>query len=935
MKTRSIGIASALLIALSLNLSPAARADTRALTAVRALNGRPMAGHSFGRTVAPSSRMASGHAARPPTASSAVRPHRIRAAAAPAPPPPCLSKSHRKLWPHQTTYLYICLKASAATAVVDDEQVFFTAETNVDFRLFGKAILAIVNTTDKRTLGVCHESAQAGAGVCSDSDGESVVRTDTYVAYVLGLPKNNGKKLRPHSSTVAVNWVQSATITLTSDATTTHAGLPTHLTVGLEGTPDPQWGGIAVYQTKGPVEGPPAPLPLLIQVCDTSGKCVSKHASDLDCYPTAVGTLENSGNPNVPAEACSKTFIASALDAGGKRVKDSNEVTVTWEPWPVSLSIDKSTAKVGDKVTLTADINAPWLTQQELRQIGFWIREVDPVTYQNETLVGGGEVCKGATHCVQTITTGSKLGTRLYWALALNDAAPGGIPGWTGPTQVDWKANSPCSAGTSSAETAAVRPHDQSLLICLIPNKTSLSGGETATLSADPSANLPPGDSIVITNVTKGQDLSSPCSTDASGYTSCAATETYQTSKKYRYQAKIMANGQPVALSTVVVVWWQSPVDLQITVERDTLAVGMKDKVTGTFNQPLDDSGYSIVVQNVTTGKESSPCKTGTQCVFEETSNSPVQWSYVVRLRDAETGADLGASPGLPVVSFVAWTISISADHQVGHPGDTLTVKAQVNVDVANSGGFTVQIIADHGPPGICTTGTICSWPWSASSPTFDTFTAYVYGPDGNPVPGVQTSLYTIVWAGITLTADMYSAPVGTQITVKATANFTMSNSGGWRIRIVASQGQPAICTTGNICTWPWNSQSPASVSFVAYIDDPSGTAFVSSGPQITITWTHNICPNGIDECLVLNPDHGGPNSLFTATWQDETGDSCDAFDNITFSFDGAAVVTVKADANGMGSTGIQLNNATLGAHSVSIADSCGDSNSSTTYTVQ
>jgi hypothetical protein len=606
--------------------------------------------------------------------------------------------------------------------------------------------------------------------------------------------------------------------------------------------------------------------------------------------------------------------------------------------------VDKTTAKVGEKVTLTATLNAPWLTQDQLAGTTISIVETRPSNASISITLGS---CLGLSQCVKTITTGvAFLGISGYHAevnkkflLSGTDDYVNGATGWSATSQVEWKPNSSCITSAASSEAAALtahsRPHDQSLLICLIPSKTSLNGGKTATLSADPSDNLPAGDSIVITNLIKGQDLSPSCSTDQNGYTSCTAQESYQTSKKYTYQAKIMANGQPVALSKTQIIRWRSPVDLQINIDRSNLAVGMQDKVTGTFNQPLDDSGYSLVVVNVTTGKQSSICKTLTTCVFQETSSSPVQWSYVTQLLDADTGAVLGTSSGEPTATWVNWTISITADHQVGHPGDTLTLKVTVNVDVGNSGGYSVRIIADHGPPGICTNGIFCSWPWSSSSPNSDTFTAYVYGPDGNPVPGVQTSLYTIVWAGITLVADMYSVPVGTQITVKATANFTMSNSGGWRIRIVASVGQPGICTTGNICTWPWNSQSPASVTLVAYIDDPSGTAFVSSGPQITITWTHNICPNGTDECLVLNPDHGGPNSSFTATWQDETGDSCDANDNITFSFDGTALGTVMADANGTGSANIQLHSATLGAHSVSISDSCGDSNTSTTYTVQ
>jgi hypothetical protein len=134
----------------------------------------------------------------------------------------------------------------------------------------------------------------------------------------------HGIKLRPHSSTITVNWVQSATITLKTDGTKLNAGYPVHLTVSVDGQADPRSAKIIVFGSK---PGTTTLEPVL--ECDLKGACVNATGHrQRHFHHLLSGRLLCHGG--AAATACTKTYTASAVDGSGTRLKDSNKVSATW-----------------------------------------------------------------------------------------------------------------------------------------------------------------------------------------------------------------------------------------------------------------------------------------------------------------------------------------------------------------------------------------------------------------------------------------------------------------------------------------------------------------------------------------------------------------------------------------------------------------------------
>jgi hypothetical protein len=72
---------------------------------------------------------------------------------------------------------------------------------------------------------------------------------------------------------------------------------------------------------------------------------------------------------------------------------------------------------------------------------------------------------------------------------------------------------------------------------------------------------------------------------------------------------------------------------------------------------------------------------------------------------------------------------------------------------------------------------------------------------------------------------------------------------------------------------------------------------------------------------------------MFTATFIESSSDSCDATGTVSFFFDGGPLGSAVPDHSGWASVQVTLTNATLGNHTISVVDSCGE-HASTTYMV-
>lgn len=265
-------------------------------------------------------------------------------------------------------------------------------------------------------------------------------------------------------------------------------------------------------------------------------------------------------------------------------------------------------------------------------------------------------------------------------------------------------------------------------------------------------------------------------------------------------------------------------------------------------------------------------------------------------------------SNGTPQGGGPTPTLSLAADRATVPIGTRVTLTATTN-SALPSGGYGIAIVNTTAgnvvAPSPCKTGTTCTAGVTSTTPASITYQAYVELGYQTQVLLTSSSV-TVTWlppnvpSKITLSANLTAdstgrvqVQIGTTGLLTAVTDLPVDNT-GYQIDIVdTTHNKSALttspCTRGTSCATQVKSASPASITYVAYVEarDHSGVRVPSAA--ITVMWTPPQPPS--DVRLASNPAADSSGSvnvvigktvILTATVTsklDNTGYQIDIFD--------------------------------------------------------
>jgi RHS repeat-associated protein len=381
----------------------------------------------------------------------------------------------------------------------------------------------------------------------------------------------------------------------------------------------------------------------------------------------AIATRFYSGGPH--------TYVATVSSL------TSAPVTVTRAAWAISLTVNSSVVGAGGTRTLTATAN------QSLSNTAgnFQIHLFDTSTGSRLGSCSSGTVCTATTTVFYTGPSHD------YVALV----AAAGTPAV------------PADATSVQAESSSVRVSRQAWTLTLTTNRTELSAGSSAILTATANQYLQnTGGSyqIHIFDATLGTRVGN-CTTG----TTCSVTQTIYTGGPHDYVAVVAASGTPTSVSTSTDIQVESnpvrlsrvPWTLTLATDRTVVATDQTARITGTSNQsPSSTNGaYATYFFNVTTGAQilSTTSYTYSFNLPKVPTGGPQTYVAVVaaatnpsKLDDV---VDVQAQSNTVTVARAPWTLSLAVNSPTFRTKDDGAFTATANQSVgATSGAYGTYI---------------------------------------------------------------------------------------------------------------------------------------------------------------------------------------------------------------------------------------------------
>lgn len=403
-----------------------------------------------------------------------------------------------------------------------------------------------------------------------------------------------------------------------------------------------------------------------------------------------------------------------------------------------------------------------------------------------------------------------------------------------------------------------VQPAPVAPTITLSANPTSLTVGQSTSLSATASSNMPGSDYIVIQNTSLGwPNLNYATSgntsnwADYTGQTSFTVTDQGPTSPNtWDYKAYILSGpGQIVAQSNPVAVTWSAAAanpTVTLSANPTSLNTGQSTTLSATASSNMPSNDY-VKIEGTDGTNYSGPA--GQDAVTTtDTSYSPTTVTYTAYIDNSAGQQVAQSSPvtvtwNAPVVTTTP-TITLSANPTYLPTGQTTTLTATATnvpagdqVDISGSDGLNQSTYSSS--------FTTTDVQYSAITVTYY---AYVIGPGGTDA--AEATPVSVQWynAAPSITISLAGTPlnpmVGQSATLTATANQPFSNA--YLAGIVPVSGNLTLTTTGgsqyappgagDTFLWDVASSEPGPETFqLRWAENGSGNIIYSN--DVTITW--------------------------------------------------------------------------------------------------
>jgi hypothetical protein len=269
----------------------------------------------------------------------------------------------------------------------------------------------------------------------------------------------------------------------------------------------------------------------------------------------------------------------------------------------------------------------------------------------------------------------------------------------------------------------------------------------------------------------------------------------------------------------------------------------MTTTLTATANTNVGPTPWYIEIFDTTTRAELMICSSGTSCSVNVSQSSGTSHSYVAFISGYGTSYP---PPSIQVTSnsfTVTWlVVSLSASPQYLQANSLTTITATTNANVGPS-PYYIEIFdtTQQAQFAICPSGTTCGGQILWNAATAQTFVAYIssYG-TAYPPPNIQATSNSVLvyWFTVTLSASVsYLAPgAPTALTANAAPDVGPTPE-DIKIFDTTTGALLISCISGGTCG-PVNasSPSPATHTFIAYVQTSSGTTAATSS-TVYVTW--------------------------------------------------------------------------------------------------
>ncbi|WP_243835187.1 hypothetical protein [Alicyclobacillus sacchari] len=618
----------------------------------------------------------------------------------------------------------------------------------------------------------------------------STPETAKYQAVIIN---GNTGHVDATSGTVSVTWTSSGntggtngnggngpTITLSASPTSLATGKYTGVTA------------IASGNTSGD----------FIEISDLSGAGTFDGSNTFE--DGVVGETGLSG-PAVSQTPQTVTYQASIINAStGQTVAMSNQVQVTWNsgstgsgnpysPVSITLSASPTSLQINQPSQLTATVNG--------NTTGDYIEFVDMgngYTLQGANIYADHLIGESQSE-VSAISTIAQTGS--YTADVIN-ASTGAIIAQSNEVLVTW---------TLPQET-----------IYVSASPTQLNSGQSTTISYQAS-NLQPGDKVVLSGVGASPPFEEIDTASTGSFTDMRNPANGQ-SVAVTYSAEIVnAAGQVVAHSNSVGVTWKStPPAITLTADRTSNQPGESDHITYSVTGTWAQGDYVVIQGTGGTDAWNVANDPNMYDVYTETENPASGQTVTVHYTGTvyDSSGDALSTSTLDVNWVNAWTgtITLTANPKYLPTGQSTTLTATTSEPIPS--GWSLVIMDETTGQTVSTSGTSSETAqYTSFDAETDTFIAWLN--DGYEQIGTESNSQTVVWTGLSLSANPTLLPSGQATTL--TVSGQNVPSGDYLVIVNESTGQLIGSSLSTPYTVQVTESEPQTDNFVAYVSTNSG----------------------------------------------------------------------------------------------------------------
>lgn len=275
---------------------------------------------------------------------------------------------------------------------------------------------------------------------------------------------------------------------------------------------------------------------------------------------------------------------------------------------------------------------------------------------------------------------------------------------------------------------------------------------------------------------------------------------------------------------------------------------GIAVTLTATANQDVGPTPYFIEIFDQTTDTLIVDCGSGTTCSGSTSQSSTTTHgfaAYVASYSTTEPPPNIQASSAVTAVTW-AYQVSLSASPTGLAPGGTSTLTATTDGNVGPTPYYIEIYDATTGTwLATCAVGSTCSTSVTYSSPTSQTYIAYISSNStAYPPPGIQATSNSqpVTWFSISLAAARVYPNTYVSDTLTATTNGDVGYTPYFIEIFDATTGTlEGYCGSGTSCAVDVTSSTPTQHNFVAYVSS-FGTSnpppfVIATSPTVSVTW--------------------------------------------------------------------------------------------------